>query len=227
MAQKFDATYGQNREPHQSTEYASKWFMIDQLIKRMNTATLVKVESVTVDGQVGPVGQLDVTPLVNMVDGGANNYPHGKVRKIHYSRMQGGSKAVILDPKPGDIGIAVFADRDTSLVRKNKKASPPGSRRRFDVADGVYVMTVLGAKPTSYIDFESDGSIKISPDDGTTYIRITAGKITLHGAEIELDGNVRAGGTVASATRPVSADGTTTSDGASDVGNFLTRVFGL
>ncbi|HEY6030517.1 MAG TPA: hypothetical protein VIU44_08140 [Gaiellaceae bacterium] len=220
-------SFGQIRPPNMTDQHGTDWFQIWQQLNRVGVATLVRVDSVTTTGQVAGVGQMDVTPMVKMVDGGANVSEHGSVKKIHYSRMQGGSKAIILDPKPGDIGIAVFCDRDTSIVRKTKKPSPPGSRRRFDVSDGVYVMTVLGSAPTSYVQFEDDGTIVISPDNGATFVKIAAGKITLHAAEIELDGNVRAGGTASTATRPVSAIGTTTTDGASDNGNFLTKVFGL
>lgn len=204
------------------------WFLANQMVNRINTATLVKVESVTTSGQVAGVGQLDVTPLVKMVDGAATAFDHGTVRKIHYSRMQGGSKAIILDPKPGDIGIAVFCDRDTSVVRKNKKASPPGSKRRFDVADGVYVMTVLGSQPTSYVQFEDDGSITLSPDNGTTIINAKVDGTVLVQAptKVVVDcPDIRLGGD--GATRKVALEASVTSDGATIISNLATKIKGI
>jgi hypothetical protein len=153
--------YGQNRPMSATDPYNARWFLIDRLIKRVNTATLVQVKSITNTGTVAAVGTMDVQPMVHMIDGAGQISEHGTIRSILYARLQAGDKAVIMDPKPGDIGIAVFADRDTSAVRKNKKPSQPGSRRRFDYADGVYLMTLLGDKPKSYAQFMDDGTVVV------------------------------------------------------------------
>ena len=43
-------------------------FMVQQALGKMQTATLVRVESCTNAGGVSPVGFVDVTPLVNQID---------------------------------------------------------------------------------------------------------------------------------------------------------------
>jgi hypothetical protein len=148
------------------------------MMSMMNIATIVRVEKNTVNGEVGPVGMMDVTPMVHMVDGVMRISEHGQIKKIAYLRMQAGNKAIIMDPKPGDLGLVVFADRDTSVVRKTKKPSQPGSRRRNNMADGVWVMSLLGDKPETYIQFTDDNKIVISPDDGTTVLTIEKNKVT-------------------------------------------------
>lgn len=188
--------WGQNTPTSDTSDYNSQQFLINQATRLISTATLVKVESVTTTGQIGPTGMLDVTPLVNLIDGRNNATKHGVVHNLIYSRMQGGNKAIILDPKVGDIGLAVFADRDISAVKKNKAQSPPGSRRRFDMADGIYVMTVLGGAPTCYIEFTDDDQIIVSPDNGVTEVKIKKNyirlkiddlKITMSPNRIDLD----------------------------------------
>lgn len=155
-------------------------FQIEQALARVNTASLVSVKKVTTQGQVGPVGFVNVVPMVQLQDGQGNNTPHGNVHNLPFFRLQGGSdKAIIMDPKAGDIGLAIFASRDISAVKKNKKTSPAGSFRRFDMADGLYLGSFLANKPTSYIQFADNGDILISPDDGVTLITIHNKKVTI------------------------------------------------
>ena len=180
MSDQFTPAYPQNREPHVEGSYGAKWFMIDQLIKRISTATLVQVKSVTTTGEVAPIGQLDASPLVGMVDGANNVSQHGTVHSLAYFRLSAGNKAVIMDPVADDIGLAVICDRDIQSVKENYKASPPGSRRRFDLSDGIYLGSILNKNaPTSYVRFASDGTIEVSPDNGTTIVRVKAGEIDL------------------------------------------------
>lgn len=179
MADKATPYYGQNRPTADTTEYNARHFHTRQMQNLMNIATIVRVEKNTVKGEVGPVGMLDVTPMVHMVDGVMRISEHGQVKKIAFVRMQAGNKAIIMDPKPGDLGLVVFADRDTSVVRKTKKPSAPGSSRRNDMADGIWVMSLLGDKPESYIQFMDDGSIAVSPDNGNTIVTLKKDEISL------------------------------------------------
>ena len=93
-------------------------FLIRQILSRFNTATLVKVVSCTNAGGVSPVGMVDVQPLINQMDGAGNGIDQGVLHNLPYLRIQGGSNAIIIEPQPGDIGIAVFASRDISKVKK-------------------------------------------------------------------------------------------------------------
>jgi len=138
-----DTAVGQALPTDSYSAYNATTFMIKQIVARINTATLVQVKSVTNSGGVSPVGSVDVLPLVNQVDGAGNPTEHVTVYGLPYVRIQGGTNAVIIDPKVGDIGVAVFASRDISTVKNAKKQSNPGSYRRFNMADGLYIGGVL------------------------------------------------------------------------------------
>jgi hypothetical protein len=157
--------------------YGSLVFLAKQLLNRTNTATLVKIVTVTNAGGLSPVGFVDVQPLVNQVDGANNAMPHGVLHNLPYFRMQGGADAIILDPKVGDIGIAVFADHDISTVSATKKQANPGSGRRYSMADGLYIGGVLNAAPVQYVQFTASGINIVSPSQVT----ITAPSIASSG----------------------------------------------
>jgi hypothetical protein len=146
-----------------SSQFNALSFVIDRALRRISTATLVKVTAVTNDGGLSPVGLVDLQPLVNLIDGANLMMPHGIVSACPYLRLQGGANAVILDPQVGDIGIALFADRDISSVIANKGQANPGSRRRFDMADGLYIGGVLNGTPTQWVRFSADGIELVSP----------------------------------------------------------------
>lgn len=132
-------------------------FLVNQIIGRLATTTLVKVLSVTNAGAVSPVGFVDVQPMVHQVDGAGNPTEHGRITNIPYFRLQGGADAVILDPKVGDVGICVFCSRDISQVKRTKAPAAPGSRRRYGWGDGLYIGGVLNGTPQQYVRFSETG----------------------------------------------------------------------
>lgn len=164
-------------------DYAAQVFLVKQILSRVNTATLVKVTAVTNSGGVSPVGFVDVQPLVNQLDGSGKQVPHGVVHHLPYFRLQGGTNAVILDPQVNDIGIAVFADKDISVVKSTKAQGNPGSGRQFNMADGLYIGGVLNGTPTQYVQFSGSGMTLVSPT-----------KISMQAPEIDLVGIVNQSG---------------------------------
>jgi hypothetical protein len=162
-------------------------FMIQQALARVRTAGPVRVMAVTNNGGVSPVGFVDVQPLVNQMNGGGQTMPHGTVFHLPYIRVQGGTNAVIIDPVVGDIGLAVICDRDISSVKANQGQANPGSRRKFSLADGIYIGGILNGTPVCYIQF-IDGGMTLSPDSGVTQLVVTPGKIQLNAAEVNLHG---------------------------------------
>lgn len=146
------------------SEFNAHSFLVWQILNTVRTATLVKVVNVTNDGDLSPVGFVDVQPLVAQLDGHGNVMPHGVIHNIPYFRIQGGTDAVIIDPKQNDTGICIFADRDISAVKSAKGAATPGSRRKFDMADGLYIGGVLNGVPQQYIQFTSSGIVARSPN---------------------------------------------------------------
>jgi hypothetical protein len=154
-------------------------FLINQLIGKMATITLVKVKAVHPPVGLAGIGTVDIQPLVNQIDGGGNNpTAHGVIYGAPYFRLQGGLNAVVIDPVEGDIGLAAFASRDISKVVATKKAANPGSFRRYDWADALYIGGYLNAIPTQYIIFKPSGAgiEVISP----TEITLTAPVVTVN-----------------------------------------------
>jgi phage baseplate assembly protein gpV len=105
---------------------------------------------------------------------------------LPYLRIQGGANAVIIDPQPGDIGIAVFASRDITTVKSTKAQASPNTFRMHDFADGMYLGGLLNGTPTQYVQFGSGGVAIVSPDT----ITLTAPNIVLNGAVAQSGGNV-------------------------------------
>lgn len=190
-----------------SSEFNAISFLVQSLMSGMATATLVQVKGVTNAGGVAPAGFVDIQPMVHQVDAIGTAVPHGTIYRCPYQRIQGGANAVIIDPEVGDIGVAVFADRDISSATANKSPSNPGSGRRFDFADGLYLGGFLNAAPTQYVQFSAAGIKVHSP----TLVRLEAPDIQLSAATVEIvattsttvttptltvNGNVTATGTV-------------------------------
>lgn len=170
-----------------TSDYNAHHFLVRQVLALVSTATLVQVKAVSNAGEVAPVGTVDVLPLVKLIDGLGNSSSHGILHKLPYFRLQGGANAVIIDPQVGDIGIALFADRDVSSVKSTKKEANPGSRRRFDMADGLYIGGVINAIPNQYVRFNTEG-IRLIDVNGNKIEMTAAGiKLTdLNGHIIEM-----------------------------------------
>lgn len=178
-----DSAVGQATPTHAASDLNAISFLIAQQLASTRTALLVKVLAVTNDGGVTPVGTVNVQPLVKKVDGLGNTYSYGTVFALPYLRLQGGNDAVILDPKVGDIGLAIVADRDISAVKATKAEAAPGSSRKFSLSDGLYLGGFLNGTPVQFVQFNADGITVKSPT-----------KITVQAPEIELDGAVHVTG---------------------------------
>lgn len=153
-------------------------FHMQSQINRINTAEPVRVVSVQ-PGAVGPVGTVSVQPLINLVDGEGKGHAQGQLFSLPYCRIQGGENAVICDPKPGDVGLAVYAMRDTEAVKQSRGQGQvnPGSARAYNKGDGFYVGGFLNAAPKRYVLINDDG---ITLDDGA------GGQIVLQGGKLTI-----------------------------------------
>lgn len=148
-------------------------FAIQQAMLRLQTSLPVQVMAVRNAG-LAPVGQVDIRVLVDMVDGRGNTVQHGTINNVPYFRLQGGVNALIVDPAPGDIGMACFCSRDISAVKSAKKQAPPGSWRTHDFSDALYLGGFLNGTPTSYIQITENGilvhnssGVKLGDTDAT------------------------------------------------------------
>jgi hypothetical protein len=212
-----DAYLGTQEPASGAGEFNAMSYLVTQILNRASTSTLVQVVAVTNSGGLSPVGFVDVHPMVAQLDGNGGAVPHGVVHSLPYFRLQGGTNAVILDPQVGDIGIAIFADHDISAVKQSSKPALPGSRRRFDMADGMYMGGFLNAVPVQYVQFAAAGITVSSPTAITLDAPITTvtgdllvkGKGTITKLFTYLAGLAGIGGTAGSIiTGTVTVDGT-------------------
>lgn len=156
MAEK-DQGYGHQLPNDVNSELGLIEFTCRALIAEMSTMKLVKVIAVHDGGEGQPAGTVDVQPLVSQIDGNGYGKDHGTVYGLPWSRVQGGKNAVICDPEADDIGYVVASDRDISTVKSTQAAALPGSRRTFDISDGVYAGGCLNVAPEQYLVFTATG----------------------------------------------------------------------
>lgn len=139
-------------------------FMIRRALAKVRTTTLAQVLKVTNTGGVVPVGTLTIKILVQQNDSAGNLVEAGTVYNVPYSRLSGGTNAVIIDPQVGDIGVVGFGDRDLSSVLAAQGTAGPGSSRRHHWSDALWVATLpLGVTPTQYLQFNADGVTIVTP----------------------------------------------------------------
>lgn len=171
-----EGVFGQEQVASGNSEFNALSFLVTQMLGRVNVATLVRVDAVHTTGRTAAVGTVDVTPLISQRTGDGSLVPHTTINDVPFMRLQGGANAVICDPKVGDVGFCVFADRDISSAKVSRKQSAPGSLRRFDYADALYVGGWLnGTAPERYIVID-DAGIKV---EGGPLVEI-------HGTDVQI-----------------------------------------
>lgn len=201
--------YGQLRPEVTASEYASLVFVIQSQLAKLDTVKIVKVQAVDADAKT-----VQVMPLVEQTDGNNQVTPQGTIYGVPYMQWQYGTNAVLADPAVGDIGMLLCSDRDISAVKESKDAAPPGSERKYDRADGVYLGGVLNGTPDQYVKFTDDG-VEITAKGSHTLKSTQAGgwqvdKLTVTG-NLQLGGNIvdDGGGTY---TGDIHTSGTVTGD---------------
>lgn len=133
-----------------SSDYAAMRLVVEQFVSRVETVTLAKV--IAVAGTT-----LTVQPMVAQVNGAGQTVAQPQITGVPFLRLQGGTNAVIIDPAIGDIGICLFASRDISAVKRTQAAAGPGSLRRHNLSDALYVGGLLNGVPVQFISFLADG----------------------------------------------------------------------
>jgi len=169
--------FGQQDLNSGNTPFNELSFVVQMALSKLNVATLVQVQAVNAGSGLAPVGTVDVLPLVNQVAGDGSAMPHATIHGMPYLRIQGGANAIVCDPAVGDVGFCVFADRDISTVQASGAQGPPGSARRFDMADGLYLGGwCSNLTPTNYVQVTDEG---INVVLGSTTLELTAGECTI------------------------------------------------
>lgn len=162
--------------------------IVQGMMSLINTGELVEITEVESSGS-SPVGFVSVRPLVYKVDGDNNNVSRGVVHNVPYFRLQGGSNAIIIDPKVGDIGFCGICSRDISLVKRLKSYAPPNMRRNSDISDAVYIGGMLNGAPSQFVWFK-DNEVVIK----------SSSKVTIDAPTTETTGNLKVNGTIDATT---------------------------
>lgn len=201
-------------------------FLIQQIIREnVNTAEVVIVESVDAGGPGAATGHVDVKPLVCQTDAYNNTLKPATLFRLPYSRIQGGIAALVIDPVPGDIGIALFAKRDSSGVKQGATDPvQPASFRTFDQADGFYIGGFLNRGPEAWLCIDpTSGEIelrtkianaRIISDTGDIRVTATVGNITVEAPAGDITVNAPAGTIEATAANAVVNSSMTIFNGA-------------
>lgn len=181
--------YGRLFPNETSGDRAGFYERFRSLMLNVNTAIPVQVITVA-SGGVNPVGLLDCKILASQLTGNNQTVENAILSNLPYMRYQGGSNAVIIDPQPGDIGIAIFAQRDISAIKNVRRESVPPSKRIHDISDGMYVGGILNGTPSQYILFDGAGITILSP----SVVTINAPSATVNAPSISLNGDVTISG---------------------------------
>ncbi|USB65953.1 hypothetical protein [Klebsiella pneumoniae] len=177
-------------------------YVISKMISGMSFISIVRVIEINDDGTIDLENMLHETNA-----NGESLNDGGKFYNIPFLRLLRGNSAIIMDPVVGDIGLMAVCDRDTTLVRKSKSPSIPGSERFHNYADGVYLTSIstLNEHPTQFIEFNENG-ITVNAPMGLHVIGnvTTEGSITASGdvigGGISLDNHVHGGVTSGGST---------------------------
>jgi hypothetical protein len=181
-------------------------FLVKSALSEVATSHVVKVVKVRSNGEVAAPTSIDVQIVVHQIDGDGNAHPHGTIFNVPYHRAQNGTNGIIMDPKEGDIGVIVCASRDISSVKANKgDASVPGSHRRHDLADALYVGTVIAKNaPEQYVQFTDEGMAMLTPNNMDVTAKkdmsiSVTGTLTINASTIKLIGPIQqTGGSITS-----------------------------
>lgn len=182
-----DTTRTSNRRLNSgASEFNALSFMMEQMIKGMvNTAIPVRVDSCTKPGVGGAAGYVSATPLVKQRGADGKTLDTVSIPQLPFFRLQCGSAAIVVDPQPGDIGLAICSQQDASNLQAG--SSDPvqaGSFRCFDLSDSFYVGGFLGQAPQTYVHLD--------PEKGEVTVKAPT-KITLDAPTIELKGSLQMG----------------------------------
>lgn len=201
---------GQMMPPDGGMEFNRAAFQSKRLFTRIRTMIPVRVVKVykqdgkttATRGEVAGAGYIDAQPCVSMVDGKSQKMDHVTIYHIPYTRIYGGDASIINDPVVNDIGYIHVSDRDISAFKDQIKQGStqlvlPGSQRRHDLSDTLYVGGVLNNTPKQWITF-TDTGIVIHDVNKNEIILDNSGSITLKPANntVVIKGDLHATGAV-------------------------------
>lgn len=195
-----------------SSHYSALAFMVRMAMAESTHVALVVVKGVTANKTDGAPPLVNVQPMVHQIDQTGQTTPHGIIYNIPTWRAQSGMSAFVCDPKVGDIGAVICADRDISSAIANQSPSQPGSFRRFDWSDALYLGGLGSVDPTTFVKVDDDDGVTIQVASGNP-LTINADTITMQASDgssdtsVTITGDLEASGTITGDTDVV-GDGT-------------------
>ena len=146
-----------------SSDYNALSFIIQQAIRQqVNTAIIVKVTAVY-------DGYIDAIPMVTQIDGFGESVAPTTLYHLPYFRYHSGICAVKIDPVVGDLGLAVFAQKDCSSVGVGTtEPQKPASFRESSMANGFYIGGFINKEPSCYVELKQSGEVIINAPAGLT-----------------------------------------------------------
>lgn len=149
------------------TAYNQIAYLVRAMMGELNVAIPVRVTKVMPGN--GSVGYVQALPLVNDMDAQGNAVDVAVIPQLPYFRLQGGKVAIITDPVIGDIGIAVFCQKDVSnVVAGTTEPVQAGSFRKFSMSDGYYIGGFLNQAPETFLQLNQDGTAILTANGGVT-----------------------------------------------------------
>lgn len=228
-----DTTRTSNRRLNSgASEYNAISFMVEQMMKGgINTAIPVRVDSCTKPGPGGAAGYVSATPLVMQRGADGNSLAPVSLPKLPFFRLYAGTAAVVIDPQPGDVGLAIFSQQDASNLEAGKNEPvQAGSFRSFDMSDGFYIGGFLGNVPDVFAELEQDKGITLQTPSNVITIDRDGGNITISAksnvtviapvavvdaSSTTMTGNVEIGGTLTTGGLATFKQGLRTTGGSS------------
>lgn len=171
-----------------NSDYNAVNQQIEARIQRLETMFLGRVDSCQSSGVAGSK-TVGATPMSQMIDGNGNAYASPSYPSLPHYRIQQGTAAIIMNPRPGDIGVFVCSKRDISNVSQGKQPGPPGSTRSFSPSDAVMVGSIHTQVPTYYIDFSDQDKILIHAPAGVTiesdaFLHVKAPEVSVEATKV-------------------------------------------
>lgn len=189
-----------NYDYHNATPETATELQIEQAQKQIHTALPVKVVSFNPQNQT-VVCAVQIKQVLNM-ENSQKSEQIAPLVDVPVSFPRGGGFAVTFPLQAGDEGFVVFSERCIDGWWQSGQASEPLDYRLHDLSDAMFVPGICSV-PNAIQGFFNNG-LSLQTLDGSTFIRLERGKITIKG-DIEQTGQFSATGIIASQNDVLSA----------------------
>lgn len=195
MTQSNFGTAGFLKHHSLSNEYESTAFPIQRILSQQNNVMPVSVKDCyRKDGRIF----VDIQVIIKQIDADGHGHSNTTIFEIPYLPLAGGGFSIEIEPQAGDVGLAVFCDRDISSFKETFSESLPPSRRKNHSGDAIYLGAFAVPNPDFLIKANfSEKRWDIVGDVNITG-NLTASKNLDIGGNADVKGNTSADGDISS-----------------------------